>query len=119
MTEQAIIYLPFPPSVNRLRDRYNGARLSKKYREWRDAAGWEIKSQKPQKFAGEVGVEVHLVAPDKRIRDGDNLLKATLDLLVIHQIIADDSNRVLREASFKWFDEGHPCTVIVTSKDAA
>ncbi len=48
------ITLPFPPSVNGTFRKHNGSHLSERYREWRDAAGWELKAQRPQPIKGKV-----------------------------------------------------------------
>lgn len=107
------ITLPFPPSVNGVFRRHNGSHLSEKYVAWRDEAGWQLKAQRPQPIKGRVHVEIRLVAPDKKLRDGDNLLKAPLDLLVKHGIIEDDNNHFVRKTTVEWADEGAPCTVTV------
>nr|WP_281261308.1 RusA family crossover junction endodeoxyribonuclease [Devosia submarina] len=64
-------------------------------------------------------IEMQLVAPDRRARDGDNLLKAPLDLLVKHGIIEDDSNKFVSKGSFEWVDIGAPCTITVTAAPSA
>jgi len=91
--EQTII-LPFPPSVNSLWNPRKGGgwRRSDKYRQWLTEAGWELVRQKPVKIPGRVGVRIHAIKPDKRVRDLDNLAKAVFDLLVTHKIIEDDKN---------------------------
>ncbi|GHA19329.1 hypothetical protein GCM10007989_13560 [Devosia pacifica] len=100
--------LPYPVSVNGAFKLHNGKRLSKEYRAWRDAAGYKLRSQKPHRHKGKVLVDIDLVAPDRRIRDADNVLKAILDLLVRHAVIEDDSNRFMRRVSIGWEDEGEP-----------
>jgi Holliday junction resolvase RusA-like endonuclease len=87
-TADTTFALPYPVSVNGAFKLHNGARLSKQYRAWRDAAGFELLSQRPQKMPGRVHVSIAFRAPDRRRRDIDNLLKAVLDLCVKHQIIA-------------------------------
>ena len=79
-TNATTFTLPYPVSVNGAFKLHNGARLSKSYRAWRDAAGIELLSQRPQKMAGRVHVSIAFRAPDRRRRDIDNLLKAVLDL---------------------------------------
>lgn len=108
------ITLPFPTSLNANGKKYNGARMSKAYREWRDAARIELLSQQPTRIAGPVTVELLLVAPDRRIRDGDNLVKGVLDLLKEH-VIDEDNNRVVIKGSFEWVRQGPPCTVHIRS----
>lgn len=105
--------LPYPVSVNGAFKLHNGRRLSKEYRAWRDAAGLELRAQKPERHKGKVTVQIDLVAPDRRIRDADNVLKALLDLIVKHGVIEDDSNRFLRTIQIGWADEGAPVTITV------
>lgn len=107
--------LPYPVSVNGAFKMHNGARLSKAYRAWRDAAGLELISQRPRKHFGRVHISLAFLAPDRRRRDADNLLKAVFDLCVKHGVIADDSNRVLRSFDVAWVDDGAPVTVSIRS----
>lgn len=74
-----------------------------------------LQMQRPIKFDGPVSVSFEFCAPDKRRRDGDNLQKALLDLLVTHQIIVADDNRFVRETRMNWVAEGDPCTITVRS----
>lgn len=107
--------LPFPPSLNGIFGQFKGAHLSKKYREWRDEAGWMLKAQNPLAYSGPVSVSVKLVMPDKRIRDLDNVgLKAVIDLLVRHGVIEGDDHRYVKRIQAEWADEGDPCTVTIT-----
>jgi hypothetical protein len=75
--------LPFPLPVSACFENVPkvGRRATARYREWTNEALWMIKSQKPQKFAGEVSISIGLVAPDKRARDCDNTLKGICDVL--------------------------------------
>lgn len=106
------ITLPYPPSVNDTHDTYNGSRLSKKYRAWRDEAGWALKAQKPGKLLGEVSVTMFITPPDRRRRDADNLWKAGLDLLVKHKVIEDDNMSVIVENHQYVVREGAPGIVL-------
>ena len=84
--------LPLPPSVNRLwRSNRGRVHVSSRYKSWRRSAGWELVLQKPERLEGWVRISIAAGAPDRRRRDVDGLAKATLDLLVEHQVIADDS----------------------------
>ena len=85
--------LPMPPSVNKMTRNAPGiGRLkTKAYRSWIKEAGQEVNVQLIGKrhglpFAGDVGV----VMTVERRGDLDNRVKATLDLLTIHQIYRDD-----------------------------
>jgi Holliday junction resolvase RusA-like endonuclease len=117
----AIIYLdaPLPPSTNALYINVKGrGRIkSRDYRGWSQSKGWEILTQKPQKFV----VPVHLIIiakQPKRQRDGDNLLKPLLDLLVTQQIIPDDSHKYVKGVSFQWTERpllrGSACVIIIS-----
>jgi crossover junction endodeoxyribonuclease RusA len=64
------------------------------YRQWIDTAGWEAKAQGARPVPGPVEVRCVFGRPDKRRRDLDNLLKASLDLLVRLRLIEDDSKVV-------------------------
>ena len=85
--------LPYPPSVNRTLRAVNGrVILSKRYRDWILEAGRAV--------AGQVQGEPQLkhyrlwiiaTAPDRRIRDLDNLIKPTSDLLKRAGVIKDDA----------------------------
>lgn len=110
-----VVHLPFPPSVNGVFRRHNGSRLSKKYRQWRDAAALMLRSQQPAPVEGKVSLALDYQAPDRRIRDLDNLLKAPLDLLVSEGLIAADDSRTVREIHARWVDAGEPLTIQIRS----
>ena len=89
--------IPLPPSLNKLwvprRGAHRGARArSPQYRRWAHVAGSEIRAQSPRPVKGAVRVWLLAGPPDKRRRDADNLLKASLDLLVDLDLIGDDSD---------------------------
>lgn len=106
--------LPYPPSLNSIFHVHNGSRLSEKYRQWRDEAGWRLKEQRPAKVGGPVAMSVELVAPDKRRRDLDNVgFKAVIDLLVKHEIIEADDSRIVRAIKAEWVESGPACVVTV------
>ena len=94
------IALPFPPSTNRLWRVVDGRAIcSKSYREWIEAAGAELMSQRPRKHQGPVAVSIRVGMPDGRKRDLDNLQKACLDLLRRHGVIEDDHSEILPDLS--------------------
>ena len=72
---------------------------TKAYDRWINAAGMELMCQRPEKHAGAVSISIVARPPDRRKRDLDNLMKATLDLLVRHQVIADDNTEFLTSLS--------------------
>ncbi len=51
---------------------------------------------------GPVEISIAAGRPDNRRRDADNLPKALLDLLVVHQVIEDDSKAV--DVRTRWDD---------------
>jgi crossover junction endodeoxyribonuclease RusA len=96
------ILLPWPPSTNTLWRAVRGRNiLSEKYRAWRQAAGMELMMQQPKKHLGPVAITIELCSPDKRRWDIDNKTKATLDLLVEHGVIEDDSASILKELTVR------------------
>lgn len=107
--------LPFPPTLNNIFQVHKGAHLSKKYREWRDEAGWMLRAQNPKSLSGVVSVAVKLVPPDKRVRDLDNAgFKAVIDLLVRHEVIEGDDSRYVRRIEAEWVSDGPPCLVEIS-----
>jgi crossover junction endodeoxyribonuclease RusA len=91
-TMPTTITVALPPSVNRLWRTWRGRVVcSKTYAARRETAGSELLTQRPKRIAGPVSVTIVAGRPDRRRRDIDNLGKAVLDLLVAHQVIADDS----------------------------
>ncbi len=87
------IDLPFPPSANHLfaNVKGKGRVRSDRYRQWANAAGWMLISQKPDKIEGPFALALVVQRKDRRKRDIGNLLKGVEDLLVDHGIIEDDS----------------------------
>ena len=90
------ITLPWPPSVNTYWRNVNGRTvISAKGREYRETVGDQMILQKQVKhFTGRLRVEIEAFRPDKRRRDLDNLLKATLDGLAHAGVYEDDSQIV-------------------------
>jgi crossover junction endodeoxyribonuclease RusA len=87
------ITLPWPPSVNTYWRNFDGRMIiSAKGREYRETVGDQMILQKQIKhFTGRLRVEIEAFRPDKRRRDLDNLLKATLDGLAHAGVYEDDS----------------------------
>jgi crossover junction endodeoxyribonuclease RusA len=107
--------ISWPPSVNNLFFNVPGrGRVpSKEYQHWKQEAGWELKAQKPQRFTVPVEITVELNPPTKRAFDPDGKLKAVIDLLVAHQVIADDNFNHVRSVTARIVEVGAPCTVVV------
>lgn len=87
--------LPWPPSLNHLfPNGKNGKRfLSKQARSFRKSVGDNVLIQRVPRhqISGRLSIEMHLHAPDARVYDIDNRVKATLDALEKNGVIATDS----------------------------
>ena len=88
--------LPWPPSVNTYWRNFDGRMIiSARGREYRETVGDQMTLQKMVKhFKGQLKVEIEAFRPDKRRRDLDHLLKATLDGLAHAGVYEDDSQIV-------------------------
>jgi Holliday junction resolvase RusA-like endonuclease len=97
-----VIDLPTPPSVNGLFfNRTGGRSVTRRYKEWRVEAGYELIRQRPGRFLGPVAITLALHEPN-RTSDLDNRIKPVLDLLVEHQVIENDDSRYVRRLSAEW-----------------
>lgn len=87
------IELPFPPSVNSYwRMFQNRMIISKAGRDYRKAVQDAVLLQRANKhIGGSVYVVIEAFRPDNRVRDLDNLLKASLDGLAHSGVFLDDS----------------------------
>lgn len=105
--------LPMPPPANNLfaNKAGRGRVKSERYRTWLNAAGWELKEQKPAKVEGEYCIWLYVERPDNRKRDLSNLIKPIEDLLVSHGVVEDDSK--CAEVHLYWSGSGRGCTVKV------
>lgn len=113
-----IINLPLPPSTNNLfrnwtdaekaRGRHlqpngkqkKGRPKSERYCSWLNAAGWELKLQKPKPVKGRVHITITL--SERSRLDLGNCEKAVVDLLVEHRIIEGDSKAFVRGITLLW-----------------
>lgn len=109
-----VLRLPFPVSVNHLyRNKLKGRAKSQRYRTWANAAGWDIKDQKPKPLKGWYNLSIILTEKDNRRKDPGNFEKCVSDLLVEHGLVEDDSFCVsLSITRQKGMD--NYCDVIVT-----
>lgn len=108
------IEIPFPPSMNRLwrASKGGGVYRSPEYARWKEQACWVIASQsRSERLRGPFKLTMLVVPPDKRHRDLDNLLKASLDALAGAGVIAND--RHCRWIEARWIEDGAPCTLIL------
>jgi Holliday junction resolvase RusA-like endonuclease len=96
------IQLPMPPSTNALFGQAPGRKrfTSKEYADWQVVAGSVLKNARPPKFPAQVFIGITL--QDSGNLDGDNRIKAPLDLLVKHGVIKDDSRKYVREIRLTW-----------------
>lgn len=92
MTNVVRLDLPFPPSTNALWKKGRaGMYRAPRYMTWINAAGVELKRQKPRAIVGNYAIRIDLERKDKRRRDADNFIKGLSDLLVSHGVVSDDS----------------------------
>jgi Holliday junction resolvase RusA-like endonuclease len=82
--------LPLPPSTNNLfaNGKHGGRFKTDAYKQWLNDAGWELKTQRPQRVAG--WVDITILLPEAMRGDADNRIKPVLDLLVKQDLIDDD-----------------------------
>lgn len=91
------ITLPWPPSVNSYwRTPRSGplagrTMISEAGREYRAAVADQVLIQRAaHRLAMPLSVDIEVIEPDRRVRDLDNLLKATLDSLTHAGVWEDD-----------------------------
>ena len=86
------LQLPFPPSVNHYWRNFRGRTIvSKAGRDYRaDVCATLAGGGKPP-FIGRIALAMDAFPPDRRRRDLDNILKASLDSLTCARIFEDDS----------------------------
>jgi crossover junction endodeoxyribonuclease RusA len=91
-TDGATLVLPYPPSVNHYW-RHVGPRvlLSRQGRVYRDAVTLAVYQQGAPRLTGRLSLTLLVRCPDRRARDLDNMLKATLDALAYAGVYASDS----------------------------
>ena len=90
------IVLPFPPSLNQYyRNITIGGRartlISESGRRYREVVNTLVAEAKTKRLEGDLAIEIEAWFPDKRKRDLDNTLKATLDSLTHAGVWNDDS----------------------------
>lgn len=102
------ITLPYPPSVNRYWRAIGRGRviISREGRDYRRKVGYVIIDMRdgelPEPTKARLSVTIKAFMPDRRRRDLDNVLKATLDALQNGGVFEDDEQvddlRIIREA---------------------
>lgn len=112
--------LPFPPTANTyyrhivVKGRPRSL-LSAKGRAYREQVAIALMEQwiKPKTLTGPLSMTVEFNAPDKRVRDLDNLAKGLLDSLEHAGVYKNDSQ--IRELHMYWREakKGGSCSVII------
>lgn len=118
-----IVLSDMPPSANGLRKSFvrNGKVMSAKtdaYSSWREAALWEIASQRAGRIEGpySLSIAVQRNWRSKRARDIDNIIKPVSDALVKAGVVTDDS--LAESVSAKWADDLGGLAVVVLVQEA-
>jgi crossover junction endodeoxyribonuclease RusA len=110
--------LPMPPSANAIwRSNRGHVHKSAAYKAWLTVAGWQVRSQHPNKIEGPYKLSIEAVRPDKRRRDIDNLIKPVSDLLCSIGVIEDDC--YCEKVSAEWITEGDGVTVRIEGLEMA
>lgn len=106
--------LPFPVPLHAcfIKSKGGSGIPSKRYKAYRANAIQMLQEQGVALMAGPVSVSFVFVAPDKRKRDADNLMKCLFDNLS-GVVIEDDNNQIVRACDWRWEAAGSPCTVTV------
>lgn len=96
--------LPYPPTANNLyRNTSKGRVKTSGYLAWLNEAGWRVKAARPQGLCGRYRLSLVALAPDRRRRDIDNLLKPVSDLLKACGLVTDDS--LAKSVFAEWSDD--------------
>lgn len=84
--------LPWPPSVNHYYRKVGRRMLiSRRGRVYREAVGMIVRELRIKPCDCELKIKIDAYPPDRRRRDGDNLLKAVFDSLQHGGLYKDDS----------------------------
>ena len=111
-----VLDLPTPPATNNLffnRPNGKGRARSQEYFNWQVLAGQHIQIARQKPVEGPVCVSI--VAQENGRRDLDGYAKPLLDILVRHQLIPDDRNRIVRKIELCWSAAITGCRVTVSS----
>jgi Holliday junction resolvase RusA-like endonuclease len=105
MTAPLTLVFAMPPSVNHVwQHGKHGSYKAPAYKRWIAEAGWQIATQAPRSFSGDVAVEMRVGPRDKR-RDLDNFAKGPLD----------DRNVV--DLRISWAPDVTGCEITITSRE--
>lgn len=103
-----------PPVLSKLfrNSKTRGRAKTERYMQWRNCAGWELKEFRPTVFHCPVRVRIDVQRSITQKGewflnegDGDNLVKAILDLLVINRVLLDDNSEHVYGHSMDWVDD--------------
>lgn len=92
-----------PPSVNNLHFNVpgGGRAITKRYQTWRNAAGWEVRAQRPRRLTGPVFI-TYTFEDGGTKADLGNMEKAATDLLVDLCLIEGDGPKIVRSIKLQW-----------------
>lgn len=109
--KHACYVMPFPPSVNELFAGKARRFISPRYKAWAEEADFALLQQKPYTtFDKRVDIVVHLNGGNN-FADCDNYNKASIDRIVAHGIIEDDSKLFVRSVKAIWSNDVIGCMV--------
>lgn len=118
MMEQKITLTRVPPSVNAMYRNVPGRGRVKTqdYKNWLKFSEPELMIQRPRRFVRRVDILIRI--PSSQVRrnsDGDNRVKAIMDLLVRQRVIIDDSRDFVRRSAVEWADDIEQTEIIITA----
>lgn len=93
--------IPLPPSLNNIffNKPHGGRAKTTAYKDWRDAAAWEIRMQRIPIIDGDVVVHITIERPNA-LSDIDNRLKPIFDCMQMAGVLKND--RQVVELHAKW-----------------
>ena len=108
-----VISLPMPPTTNNLFAGKGRRYRTAVYEDWIEDAGWRLKAQRPAPLPGKVTLLIEVSLRESQDNwDVSNREKATVDLLVSHDIIQGDNRPYVREVTMRWAEvEGVRVTI--------
>lgn len=104
ISEDLVLRLPFPPSLNNLfcNVRGRGRVPSARYERWRKSATQAMWGQRMVYLSGPV--KISILFEDNSRADLDNLGKGIIDHLVHHHLIDGDGRKTVRKVTLEWGD---------------
>jgi len=109
--------LPYPPSVNHYyRHVGNKTLISREGREFRGRVKGVVDAAGFPPLSGPMVCDICVTRPDRRRRDIDNLIKATLDAMQHAAVYADDCEVV--DLRIRWFGEEPGAVVVLTRQES-